>query len=425
MDHFFEKIDGWSSMGDQGNLIKNILNHVNGDKINIAEIGVYKGRATAIFNVELINRNIDYNYYAIDHFLGSEEHDNTVDYYSIALENLNPIIDKINLIKNDSINESEKYPDNYFDIVYIDASHDYESVKKDIIAWLPKVKDGGIICGDDYVGGWPGVVKAVNEVIGEVQVIGHQQWFKIKKNNQIKVALVCIAKNEDNYIEEWINYNTKLGFDDIFIYENDWKCNIERDNLHKIQFDGKNAQISAYNDFLKKYKNDYDWVAFFDVDEFLVLKKHNDIKSFIQSYSNYNAIGINWVLFGDNNLQFDGDYSVLSRFTKRQIGVNEHIKSIVKMKENIFQHVHHPDHTEIVSPNYNLFDGPFNPNGNDEIAQLNHYFCKTWDEWNDKKSRGRADLPVEHESQIRPDSDFHRHNFNEIVDTSALDFYSS
>jgi predicted O-methyltransferase YrrM len=180
MEHFYEKIDGWSSMGDQGNLIKNILNHVNSDKINIAEIGVYKGRATAIFNVELINRNIDYNYYAIDHFLGSEEHDNTVDYYSIALENLNPIIDKINLIKNDSINESEKYPDNYFDIVYIDASHDYESVKKDIIAWLPKVKDGGIICGDDYISGWPGVVKAVNEVIGDVQVIGHQQWFKVK-----------------------------------------------------------------------------------------------------------------------------------------------------------------------------------------------------------------------------------------------------
>ena len=39
--------------------------------------------------------------------------------------------------------------------------------------------------------------------------------------NGIKVALVCIAKNEDNYIQEWITYNKLIGFDDIFIYQND------------------------------------------------------------------------------------------------------------------------------------------------------------------------------------------------------------
>ena len=36
----------------------------------------------------------------------------------------------------------------------------------------------------------------------------------------MKVALVCIAKEEDNYIQEWIDYNKKLGFDDIIIYQN-------------------------------------------------------------------------------------------------------------------------------------------------------------------------------------------------------------
>jgi hypothetical protein len=62
--------------------------------------------------------------------------------------------------------------------VYIDASHEYEYVKQDILNWLPKVKLGGIICGDDYTRGWPGVVLAVNEIFGDnVNIVGNQQWW--------------------------------------------------------------------------------------------------------------------------------------------------------------------------------------------------------------------------------------------------------
>ena len=34
----------------------------------------------------------------------------------------------------------------------------------------------------------------------------------------MKVVLVCIAKDEDNYVEEWLDYNHKLGFDEIIMY---------------------------------------------------------------------------------------------------------------------------------------------------------------------------------------------------------------
>lgn len=242
----------------------------------------------------------------------------------------------------------------------------------------------------------------------------------------MNVALVCIAKNEDNYIEEWVNYNLKLGFDKIFIYQNNWRTSLENDSVEKIEFDGDRMQDLAYNNFLRTRSDEYDWVAFFDVDEFLVLKKHKNIKDFIEDYKDYNGIGINWVLFGDNNLTFDGNYSVLERFTKRQTGINQHIKSIVKADKNfLIQGVHNPVNVSLIDTDLRVFNGPFNPFGKDDVAQLNHYFCKTRTEWEQKRNRGRADVSVSSVGHIRSDSDFYSHNLNEIEDTNALEFYLS
>ena len=234
----------------------------------------------------------------------------------------------------------------------------------------------------------------------------------------MKVALVCIAKNEDRYIQEWTDYNKKLGFDNIFIYQNDWRCQLEDPNIVKIDFDGVNQQISAYNHFIKNNYTNYDWAAFFDVDEFLVLKKHKNIKEFIFDYFNYSAIGINWVLFGNNGYSKIGhDTSVLKRFTKRQISVNFHIKSIVKLSNNVIMGIHNPPYIFTCDTNNKTFIGPFNNFGDDNVAQLNHYFCKTEEEFVEKCEKGRAD--AENKRTIK---EFEPHNFNEVEDLTAMNF---
>lgn len=62
------------------------------------------------------------------------------------------------------------FPDKYFDLVFIDAMHDYESVKNDISLWLPKVKKGGVLSGHDYETEPPGVKKAVDEIFSNITV---------------------------------------------------------------------------------------------------------------------------------------------------------------------------------------------------------------------------------------------------------------
>jgi hypothetical protein len=54
------------------------------------------------------------------------------------------------LIHKTSIEASKEFEDNSLGVVMIDANHSYQSVLSDFESWIPKVKKGGLICGDDY-----------------------------------------------------------------------------------------------------------------------------------------------------------------------------------------------------------------------------------------------------------------------------------
>ena len=66
-----------------------------------------------------------------------------------------------------SVEASRLFSPGSLDFVYIDADHKYSSVVEDIDHWLPKVRVGGMIGGHDYSNGWPSVVEAVNDKLGE------------------------------------------------------------------------------------------------------------------------------------------------------------------------------------------------------------------------------------------------------------------
>ena len=71
---------------------------------------------------------------------------------------------KVKIIRDKSINAAKMFDDEYFDFIYIDGDHSYEAVLADLLAWYPKLKKFGVMCGDDYghISGH-GVIKAVTE----------------------------------------------------------------------------------------------------------------------------------------------------------------------------------------------------------------------------------------------------------------------
>lgn len=258
----------------------------------------------------------------------------------------------------------------------------------------------------------------------------------------MKTALVCIAKNEDYYIEEWLKYNFKLGFDEIIIFQNNWRykgVKSQFPNAIWYEADGDKMQLIVYSNFLKNNLNNYDWIAFFDIDEFLVIKNQT-LKNYLLSMDDTYSIGINWKFFGSNNLNFNGNYNVLERFTKCQKDMNVHIKTIVhcsKIKQlnsdkiDFYHTPHHLTLNEIsnitVSSDKKRFiHGPFNNNYYDDDVQLNHYYFKTLEEFELKCQKGRADVSEKDKLiYFRTDVAYDKQAFNEVEDLVALKFFNS
>ena len=99
------------------------------------------------------------------------------------------------------------------------------------------------------------------------------------------VTAVCaIAKLENRYIREWVEYYLTLGFDYIILYDNNdingedlsepIQDYIQAKQVEIIDVRGKiGYQVEAYNNCYHRYKYQVDWILFVDIDEFERLVK--------------------------------------------------------------------------------------------------------------------------------------------------------
>lgn len=154
------------------------------------ELGAWKGKSTSFIVTEIVNRNRKLNFVTIDTFEGITEDSTEVEkniyseytlneIYDVYLKNTNHLSEFYRTIKSDSSLASSLFVDNSIDVIFIDAGHSYESVKKDIDLWLPKMKNVSILAGHDY--GWDGVNKAVNEKFSPYKVENNCWFVKISK----------------------------------------------------------------------------------------------------------------------------------------------------------------------------------------------------------------------------------------------------
>ena len=165
MEHYFQDIQGWTSFGE---LYTKVVNEAP-DGSRFCEVGCWLGRSAAYMGVEIINSEKDLHLICVDHWKGSVEHtDVPEDLFLQFKKNIAPVKQCVMPMKAKSTDAAAKFDDGYFYFVFIDAGHEYEDVIADIKAWLPKVKKGGILAGDDY--NMIGVQKAVMELLPDAHL---------------------------------------------------------------------------------------------------------------------------------------------------------------------------------------------------------------------------------------------------------------
>lgn len=154
------------------------------DGSTFVEVGCWKGKSSAYMAVEIANSGKNIEFWCVDHWLGGPDHkgwDVLPDLYRIWRANMGPLKEYHKELKMTSIEASKKFEDESVDFVFIDASHEYEDIKSDIHAWMPKVKKGGIIAGHDYEDGFPGVQRAVDEFFVGKKIDAYQKCWIHKK----------------------------------------------------------------------------------------------------------------------------------------------------------------------------------------------------------------------------------------------------
>jgi hypothetical protein len=276
-----------------------------------------------------------------------------------------------------------------------------------------------------------------------------------KKN--IKPVIVAIAKKEQPYIEEWVRWHIALGFDHIYLYDNEDTPTYE--NLlqrysefvsvmylpgnNYIHYDykfnhNKAVQYVALEDFVINHRmteNNNTHAIHIDIDEFIVLKQHNNIKDFIKEFfvEDCGAIGINWRFFGDSGQQEYSPDPVVSRFIKRQKEGDQHIKTLFDIRYfDCFGNSHYVNLNnglKTKTTNKKHINGPFNHEYDFNYIQINHYKSKTYHEFSEIINRLRVDLPIYSQSPIANTDTiqniFNTYNYNEEIDLCAYNYLST
>lgn len=213
------------------------------------------------------------------------------------------------------------------------------------------------------------------------------------------IGLCGIAKDENKYIKEWVAYHHYIGFEKIYIYDNESSRPLfnelvdylKREICDIYRIKGFGVQNKAYNHCLQNYGHECEWMAFFDIDEFLCLKNDDDIRTAMIDYEEYSGLSIQWDVFSSS-----GHISRPSGFVtlnyQQSLGYKTISKCIVKpeLVDMTFTSHHFIFKEGIsVNPDEEPAIGAYAPIAVDKIC-LNHYMYRSQEDFAEKLNKSDA-----------------------------------
>lgn len=232
-----------------------------------------------------------------------------------------------------------------------------------------------------------------------------KQVFKTK-SEFLNICVCTFVKNQNLYIREFIDFYQKNGINKFFLYDNNDENGETFDDLLKVYKDNGTVEIINWrgkkdekekmlSDCYKNNYNKYDWLIFYEIDEYIHINNNNNIKTFLseEKFENCECIYLNWLFHTDNNLLYYDNRTLQERFPipepnpqKNNSNVKHSVKSIMKGNGKIID----ISNIYTLSEKINGCDGNGNKpifNGNEmtendfENNYIIHYWFKSTEEF--------------------------------------------
>jgi hypothetical protein len=254
-----------------------------------------------------------------------------------------------------------------------------------------------------------------------------------------KIAMVAIIRDELPFLDEWLVYHRRMGFDHFFLYLNepDPSATMKFLSPHSAyvtpiewygrsdNLPGRNRQTKAYTHALTHHLKGYSWVAYLDVDEFMVFNQHPGVREFLAETGRpgTSAISLHWKKFGHSGFFDPPPRLITSSLLRRQRQTNRQCKTISKCSDiSSIKSAHHcvMRRGRRVGADGNEWNN--NPGAKvTDVACIHHYQCRSFTLWMRRSDFG----PVAEDVRDQPDQNWSctpEGCLRQFVKTVAVDF---
>lgn len=236
-------------------------------------------------------------------------------------------------------------------------------------------------------------IKVSIRVVGRgiLRSIARPEWRIGSKPLDRKLHQMCVCtmlRNQARFLKEWVVYNSRVGVQRWFIYDNNSDDDI--DNIVKLLMDDNynislhiwpwiKTQEAGFAHCALRARDSCEWVGFIDVDEFLHFPGGLSLHSVLNNYSRPSEVAelrTSCLSFGPSGLKRLPVKGVMVGYTCR-LGVPERHKSIVRpeaLNSTLINVVHH----------FHLRAGYKYVNMNRSVMVINHYKYQVWEVFKEK-----------------------------------------
>ncbi|HEX7557174.1 MAG TPA: glycosyltransferase family 92 protein [Leptolinea sp.] len=244
------------------------------------------------------------------------------------------------------------------------------------------------------------------------------------------LSLCLIAKDENSYLKEWLDFHILLGVEHFWIYDNDSEIPLEQTIQPYIQkgwvtinhIQGKGMQLYAYDHCIQTYGTLTRWIGFIDTDEFIIPRTGENLPNFLANYEKFGGLALSSLFFGAGGNQIRPMCGQIAGYQIRvpeDLSTNRLIKSIIQPDKVLFPISPHSfmysEGNYCVNEVGNRVDTQFFPCSVTKI-QLNHYYTRSAQEWKEKISRGRGDMGDPYSDKRWENANIH----SKVIDDSAI-----